>query len=496
MLTGQWLEELRGRISLARLVGKSVAWDSRRSKTVRGVFWACCPFHQEKTPSFKVDDQEGFYYCFSCGAKGDAITWVRETRNIGFREAVEFLANEAGIPVPAAARRSARSDRSAVLHQVLDHSVAFYRSQLIANHAGQPARIYLKKRGISREAVTMFGLGYAPARGNPLQQFLRSRGHTLIDMIEAGVVVRPDDGKPPYDRFRNRVMFPIRNRAGKHVAFGARALSPKARAKYINSPAGLLFDKSRTLYNLGQARAAARRTGELVIVEGYMDVIAMVGAGIVHVAAPLGTAVTQGHLELAWSVAPELLIAFDGDAAGRRAAHRLIDHAFPLLKAGRSLRFILLPDGNDPDTLIKAGGAEAMQKALSRSQPLIDILWERETVGRNFDSPERLAGLDARIAEVVVAIPDNRVRERYRQAMQARCDQAFGGRSSHRSSEDLPERPAVTAWPLHVAVGNDSGSSRFYRRCGVLMADPVDARSVTVHLDFFPDIVLETAQKA
>ncbi|MGL6211483.1 MAG: DNA primase, partial [Paracoccaceae bacterium] len=389
-----FLDELRTRLSLASVVGRKVTWDMRKSNLGKGDMWAPCPFHQEKSASFHVDDRKGYYYCFGCHAKGDAVTFVKETENVGFIEAVQILATEAGMPMPARDPHAAqKSDRRTELIKVMEEAVNFYRLQLKTAQAA-PARDYLTKRKLSPEAQDRWHIGYAPDARQALYTALTAKGITADQLIDAGLCAKPDDGGPPYDRFRGRIIFPIRDGQGRAISLGGRAMDPNARAKYLNGPETDLFDKGRNLYNHASAREAAGKGQPLIVAEGYMDVIALSEAGFKSTVAPLGTAITEDQLRLIWRIHDEPIIALDGDTAGIRAALRVIDLALPLLEAGKGLRFAVLPPGLDPDDLIKQQGAPAMQRVLDTAQPMVNLLWKRETEGRDFDSPERKAALD------------------------------------------------------------------------------------------------------
>lgn len=408
-----FLDELRNRTSLARVVGRKVMWDARKSNQGKGDMWAPCPFHQEKSASFHVDDKQGFYYCFGCHAKGDAIGFVRETENVGFMEAVEILAREAGMQMPARdPKAQARADRGRDLAEVMEQAVQYYRLALRTGAAGA-ARDYLAGRGLDEAAQARFEIGFAPDQWRGLYQALSAKGISADLLIDSGLCARPQDGGTPYDRFRGRIIFPIRDARGRCIALGGRALDPAAPAKYLNSPETALFDKGRSLYNHGPAREAAGKGAPLIVTEGYMDVIALVRAGFEAAVAPLGTAITEAQLRLMWRIHPEPIIALDGDAAGLRAAMRVIDVALPLLESGQSLRFCLLPEGSDPDDLIRAGGPGAMQALLDQAQPMVRLLWQRETEGKIFDSPERKAALDKALRAAIRKIADPSIRGHY-----------------------------------------------------------------------------------
>ena len=420
-----FLDELRTRLTLSQIVGRKVTWDMRKSNMAKGDWWAPCPFHQEKSASFHVDDRKGFYYCFGCHAKGDALSFVKETANLSFMEAVEELAREAGMVMPARDPKAAeRADRRTQLSAVMEEAVKWFRLQLRTSAAAE-ARAYLAKRGLSEAAQERWEIGFAPDQRTALLEAMKGKGIAPDLVIEAGLCATTDDGAP-YDRFRGRIIFPIRDGRGRAISLGGRSMDPKARAKYLNGPETPLFDKGRNLFNLGPAREAAGKGKKLIVAEGYMDVIALSEAGFQAAVAPLGTAVTEDQLRLLWRVADEPVIALDGDAAGLRAALRVIDLALPLLEAGKGLRFAVLPPGLDPDDLIKAQGAGAMQKVLEAAQPMVRLLWQRETEGQIYDSPERRAALDKRLRAALKRIADPSIRDHYAAEIRDLRGELFG----------------------------------------------------------------------
>ena len=412
-----FLDELRTRASLSQVVGRKVIWDARKSNQGKGDMWAPCPFHQEKSASFHVDDRKGFYYCFGCHAKGDAISFVRETENVGFMEAVQILAGEAGMPMPERdPRAQEKSDHRTELVDVMEQAVQFFRLQLNTGAAAE-ARAYLERRGLNPQAQERWEIGFAPDAWQGLWDHLTGKGVDPDLILGAGLGKPSQKGGKPYDTFRGRIMFPIRDARGRCIAFGGRAMDPNDNAKYLNSPETDLFDKGRSLYNHGPARTAAGKGKPLIVAEGYMDVIALAEYGFEAAVAPLGTAITENQLQMMWRIAPEPIIALDGDTAGLRAAMRLIDLALPLLEAGQSLRFAIMPEGLDPDDLLKAQGAGALQKLLDGAMPMVNLLWQRETEGRVFDSPERKAALDKSLREKIRLIKDPSIRSHYGQAI-------------------------------------------------------------------------------
>ena len=420
-----FLDELRTRLSLGQVVGRKVMWDSRKSNQAKGDLWAPCPFHQEKSASFHVDDRKGFYYCFGCHAKGDAISFVRETENVDFMEAVRILAGEAGMPMPQRdPQAQQKADTRTQLAEVMEQAVQYYRLQLKTGAAAD-ARAYLERRGLSQQALDRWEIGFAPDVWQGLWDHLKSKNISDELIIGAGLAKPSQKGGKPYDTFRGRIMFPIRDARGRCTAFGGRAMDPNDNAKYLNSPETELFDKGRSLYNHGPARTAAGKGQPLIVAEGYMDVIALSEAGFEAAVAPLGTAITESQLQMLWRVAPEPIIALDGDTAGLRAAMRLIDLALPLLEAGQSLRFAMMPEGQDPDDLLKSAGAPALQKLLDGAMPMVRLLWQRETEGRVFDSPERKAALDKALREKIRTIADPSIRNHYGQEIKELRFQLF-----------------------------------------------------------------------
>src|SRR6056297_2906201 len=349
-----FLDELRSRTSLSQVAGRKVMWDMRKSNQAKGDMWAPCPFHQEKTASFHVDDRKGFYYCFGCHAKGDAISFVKDTENVDFMEAVRILAAEAGMPMPERdPQAQAKADRRGELAEVMEMAARHFRMALKTG-AGSAARDYLAGRGLGQEALDRFEIGFAPEAWQGLWDHLTGQGVEAQKILDCGLAKPSRKGGTPYDTFRNRIIFPIRDARGRCIAFGGRAMDSADNAKYLNSPETELFDKGRSLYNHGPAREAAGKGAPLIVAEGYMDVIALVAAGFEAAVAPLGTAVTEEQMQLLWRIAPEPVIMLDGDRAGLQAAYRVIDLALPLLEAGKSLRFALMPEGQDPDDLLRA----------------------------------------------------------------------------------------------------------------------------------------------
>lgn len=424
--TPDFLDEIRNRIPVSEVV-------SRRVKLVRKgrEFGGLCPFHNEKTPSFTVNDDKGFYHCFGCGVHGDVIKFVIETEGLSFPETVERLAGQAGLALPEyTPEDKQRSQQRKSLYDVMEVACKWMETQL-ASQAGAVGLDYLTRRGLSRPTLKKFRLGYTPEGRTALKDALLAREGITEDMlIEAGLLIQPeDDGggqKPSYDRFRHRVMFPITDRQGRVVAFGGRALSANAKAKYLNSPETPLFHKGRLLYNLAGARKAAYDQGRVLVAEGYMDVIVMAQAGFTNAVAPLGTAVTEEQITELWKLSPEPLMCFDGDRAGIQAAHRVGERALPLLKAGHSLRFVHLPTGEDPDSYISGHGAQAFQDLLEQGRPLVDLLWDMKTGSVAMDTPEQRAGLEQVLSETLSEISNKTIRGYYDKAFQEKLSKLLG----------------------------------------------------------------------
>ena len=415
----EFVEELRNRLSIAQVVGRRVRLQ-KRGREHTGL----CPFHNEKTPSFTVSDDKNFFHCFGCGAHGDVVGFVMRSEGLPFPEAVERLAREAGLEVPVSSPEERRkAEKQATLHGALEAAARWFEEQLRSS-AGRTGMDYFKRRGLRDETIDRFRLGYAPDDWNALREALKSQGISEDLQIEAGLVKKPEDGRAPFAYFRGRVMFPITDRRGRVIAFGGRILD-QGEPKYLNSPETPLFHKGRVLYGLAQAQAAAREKADLIVCEGYMDVIALAEAGIGGAVAPLGTALTEDQILELWRLAPEPILCFDADAAGQRAASRAIERALPLLAPAKSLRFAILPPGDDPDSLIRRGGETAMVEALAQARPLVDVIWDQEMAARPADTPERRAGLRQRLEERIRRIADRPVQEGYRQEMTARFAKAF-----------------------------------------------------------------------
>src|SRR5262249_20874794 len=382
-----------------------------------------CPFHNEKTPSFTVNDKKGFYHCFGCGAHGDAMGFVMKTEGLSFPEAVEKLAREVGLQIPrATAADRERAERVSTLQQVVEEAARWFQKQLRLP-VGRQGLDYLRGRGLEEATIEDFRLGFAPDSRDGLLAHLKPENVAADKIVEAGLAIQPEHDREPYDRFRGRVMFPINDRRGRAIAFGGRVLAA-GEPKYLNSPETPLFHKGANLYCLDRAREAATKDQPVIVAEGYMDVIALHGAGFTGAVAPLGTALTEGQLGELWKLADEPFLCFDGDNAGRRAAQRAAERSLPLLRPGKSLRFVALPAGEDPDSLIRGRGTEAIRRLLDLARPLADVVWDIETEGKPADTPERRALIRRAVSRRVGEIADPTVREYYKRDMQQRLDKA------------------------------------------------------------------------
>jgi DNA primase len=478
-LSPQFLDELRGRTLLSALVGRSV----KLQKAGRE-FRACCPFHNEKSPSFYVNDEKGFYHCFGCGAHGDAIRWMTDQQGLPFMDAVKELAASAGMDVPAPdPRAQERQERGRELIDAMEAAADFFEAQL-GGLDGAEARAYLERRGISDAQRRAFRIGFAPDSRSKLKTALKTFGNEKL--IEAGLLISVDD-KEPYDRFRGRLMIPIRDPRGRVIAFGGRILG-EGEPKYLNSPDTPLFDKGRTLYNLDRAASAARKASRVIVVEGYMDVIALDRAGIGEAVAPLGTALTEAQLERLWRMTELPILCFDGDAAGQKAAIRAALRALPMIAPGRSLRFVTLPAGKDPDDLVRAGGRAAIEALLDAPQPLVDRLWQHELNAEPLDTPEARAGLRRRLGDHVSTIGDPHVREQYGREFRSRFDQLFARPVEARPARRFEPSRGRKWSPPEPPPGD---AAQKIRGSGI---DPAIMKAIISGLVRFPEMIASHAE--
>jgi DNA primase len=478
--SNSFLDEIRDRVPISAVVGRRVTWDRKKTNVSRGDYWACCPFHGEKSPSFHCEDRKGRYHCFGCGVSGDHFRFLTDLEGLNFPEAVQQIADMAGIALPQPDPQAERREKErTTLLDVMELATQFFQDQL-QSAAGARARAYLRDRGLTGRTIETFRLGFAPESRNALKEFLSGKGVPKEQIEACGLVVHGEGIAVSYDRFRDRVMFPILSSREKVIAFGGRAMSPDAPAKYLNSNETELFHKGQVLYNFARARRASqgapgsRDAGTIIAVEGYMDVIALHQAGIENAVAPLGTALTENQLDLLWKMSPEPVLCFDGDGAGVRAANRAADLALPFLKPGRSVRFALLPEGKDPDDIVRQDGRGPFDKVLAEARPLAETIWMRETSGGNFETPEKRAELEARLKQVVSVIADENVRRYYQQEMRDRLHTLFQGnnRGGDRRSNFQPRggnnRPGQGPTPGPRAAGRGLAVSDRLARSGLV----------------------------
>ena len=436
--SNSFLDEIRDRVPISDVIGRRVTWDRKKTNASRGDYWACCPFHGEKSPSFHCEDRKGRYHCFGCGVSGDHFRFLTDLDGMAFPEAVQQIADLAGIAMPQPDVEAEKRDRQRLgLQDVMEVATQFFQDQLQTAN-GAKARAYLRDRGLTGCTIETFRLGYAPEGRNTLKEFLAGKG-VPKDQIEAcGLVVHGPDVPVSYDRFRDRIMFPILSSREKVIAFGGRAMSPDAPAKYLNSNETELFHKGNVLYNFARARRAmsgADGAGTIIAVEGYMDVIALHQAGVENAVAPLGTALTENQMALLWKLTQQPVLCFDGDGAGIRAANRAVDLALPHLKPGFSVRFAMLPDGKDPDDLVRHEGRAPFDKVMGSARSLSEMVWLREAQAGSFDTPESRAQLEATLKQVVSVIADENVRRHYGQDIRDRLNQFFQGASRQQNGQ-------------------------------------------------------------
>lgn len=445
-----FLDEIRERLPISEVVGSRVTFDKKKTNKGRGDYWACCPFHGEKTPSFHCEDRKGRYHCFGCGVSGDHFRFLVELDGLSFPEAVEQLAVKAGLSMPVFDRKEQeREEKRSSLFDVMEMASTYFRQQLQAP-GGATARAYLRDRGLSGNIQEEFGIGYAPDSRNGLKEHLASKSITQEQMIDCGLLIYGDDIPVAYDRFRGRVMFPIPDSRGRIIAFGGRALSEDVPAKYLNSPETELFHKSNVLYNFLRARKTAYDKKQVIAAEGYMDVIAMHSAGFTNSVAPLGTALTERQMLLLWKLHSEPILCFDGDGAGLKAAYRAVETVLPGLAPGRTVKFAMLPEGLDPDDLLKRDGPKAMQEVLDNAIPLVDTIWNRETAKGIFETPEQRAELEKQIKSIVAQIRDGSVRHHYDQHMRDRLGSFFNA-----ASENSNQGNSSNQWQQGTRKAND-----------------------------------------
>ncbi len=445
------LDEIRSRLPVSRVVERRV-----KLKRTGREYAGLSPFKTERTPSFTVNDQKGFYHCFASGEHGDIFTFVMKTEGLTFSEAVERLAPEAGVTLPAPKPvDEVKASHESRLRDCLEEACRFFEAALFGRE-GSAARAYLEKRGVQLSEMKSFRLGYAPDSKSSLKTHLGSKGFSLDEMQDAGLLIHGGDIAIPYDRFRGRLIFPIADAKHRVIAFGGRALSQDQQPKYLNSPETALFHKGHVLFNLAAAREAARTLQSIVVAEGYMDVIALTRAGFANSVAPLGTALTADQLRLLWTMSPTPTLCFDGDAAGQKAAHRALESALPYLEPGRSLQFVFLPEGRDPDDMVSSGAKDALAKLLAQPLPLIDALWSREEGRHPLSTPEQRASFEARLMELAGQIEHKSLKFHYISAFRERLRSAAKSRMPAMRGMDSAWRARPLSPSLHQVRGQKS----------------------------------------
>ena len=435
----KFLDELRSRISIADVVGARVKL-VRKGKEYMGL----CPFHNEKTPSFTVNEAKGFYHCFGCGAHGDIIKFEMEAGGLPFMDAVTKLAGKAGLSVPQFSHENPEeTQKRSSWYEIMELAAAYFEKNLRLT-GGRNAMDYLAARGFGEDIIKKFRLGYAPDN-NGLRAWLASRNVRESDMIELGLAVLSEKNGKIYDFFRDRVIIPIMDKRNRVIAFGGRVMGD-GQPKYLNSPDTPVFNKRRVLYNLNYAKDKAYEARKIVVCEGYMDVIAQAKYGFDYAVAPLGTALTEEQIAEAWKICPEPTLCFDGDSAGVRAAMRSVDRVLPILKAGYSLQYVFLPDKMDPDEFLKAKGAEAYAEMLAETVPLADLLWRKNVESQPTDTPEQKALFEKNVMEEVGKIADEKVRGYYLQDMKRRLFEKFRPAPPEKNFRSAPtDRPVSAA---------------------------------------------------
>ena len=405
----RFLDELRSRLTVSGVVGKSVKLTKKGRE-----FLGLCPFHHEKTPSFTVNDDKGFYHCFGCGAHGDIITYTMEHDKLPFMEAIEYLASQAGLKVPKIEVHSSENERYQTYLKIMEKTAVFFHENLF-NPSALEARQYLSKRGITPEVAKQFRLGYAPRSFNALTEYLKKENLPTKEALTLGVLAHGKENNLR-DYFYHRIIFPISNKRGQIIAFGGRLLE-KGEPKYLNSPETPLFHKGEQLFALAQATSEIRKKNTAILVEGYMDVISLHSAGFKNAVAPLGTALTENQLKILWSLCDEPIICFDGDTAGKKAAFRALERALPMLSEGKSLRFLWLPEGLDPDDIIKKKSPQEFQKLLDHPEPFIDVLWKYLHILFPTKTPEQKAKFELEMNRYCDKIINKSVRSYYQKEL-------------------------------------------------------------------------------
>ena len=493
MFSPQFLEEIRARNTLVKVVGRYVSLRKRGREYV-----GLCPFHQEETPSFHVPAGKDFYHCFGCGAHGDVVRFIMHMESLTFVDAVEKLATDSGMPMPEkteTATQRAKARHYNLLCQCCALACQFFQEQLY-DRDGMHALSYIQKRNVQKSTCEKFRLGYAPV-GKRLIEFLRQKGIDKEIMLETGLVSEGKNG--PYSFFRDRLIFPVLDQRDRVIAFGGRHLG-EAQAgipKYINSRQSILFNKSCTLYNIRSAAIYAQKDSKnsIVVVEGYMDVISLTQSGFEGSVAPLGTSFSREHLQQLWRSVREPIVCFDGDDPGRKASMRIAQHVLPILKAGHSISIAFLPMGKDPDDLIEEQGVDSMRQILQNATSLFDFLWQREIHQRTIDTPEKLANVEERFLALSKKIVDRKVAENYRHGFNQRIWEQFKYRAKWRDQQDKKSSLSTTRELQNKNIY--PSTKAFYRQQQIILAGLINYPDVFQRIEekfigFFKDKNLAT----
>ncbi|MBQ2882193.1 MAG: DNA primase [Alphaproteobacteria bacterium] len=446
----RFMDELRARVSIVDVVGAKVKL-TKKGREYQGL----CPFHNEKTPSFTVNESKGFYHCFGCAAHGDIIKFEMEANGLPFMDALQKLAHQAGLQMPKfSTKDKEQAEERKSLYEIMEQACLFFEKQLKMPEGAEGLKYFMDKRGFSKETIEKFRLGFAP-NNNALMAHLKSMGVSETDLKDLGLIAIPEDtSRRAHDFFRNRIMIPITNKQGKIIAFGGRVME-KIEPKYLNSPETPIFNKRRNLYNLDKARESGYKEKKLIICEGYMDVIALDSYGFNYAVAPLGTALTEEQIMEAWKVCPEPILCLDGDAPGTKAAMRSVDRVLPILKAGYSLKFMFLPDNMDPDEYLKAHGKDSFASLMAKTSPLIDILWRKYTEDQDSSTPEKKALIETTLLNEVNKIADATVRSYYAQEIKNRIYLNYK-QSAWQKSRQENKSVQENQQPIYVNISNNN----------------------------------------
>lgn len=479
----KFLDELRSRVSIAEVIGEKVKLQKRGRE-----YTGLCPFHQEKTPSFTINESKGFYHCFGCGAHGDAIKFLMDKDGLPYIEAVKKLAARVGLTLPAFSKESQEAaQKRKSLYEIMELAAAFFEKNLYMPIGAQGLAYLRNKRGFTDENIKRFRLGYAP-NNKGLKAFLASKNVSEQDMADLGLITIPEDTtRTPNDFFRDRVMIPIMDKQNNIVAFGGRILDD-GQPKYLNSPETPIFNKRRILYNMNNAREPAYNQKRLIICEGYMDVMALDCFGFGYAVAPLGTALTEEQIMEAWKVCNTPTLCFDGDSAGIRAAIRSVDRVLPNLRAGYSVNYIFLKKAKDPDELLHKFGAEAFEHYLSRAKPLVDILWHKCKMNKEAQTPEQKALIEKEVFDEVAKIKDNQIRNYYMQEMKKRIYYTFGRGAEFKNSPKAETTPSATNRSLPNNRKRTNNQPKAYNLVKKPPLNDLFLRKIIASMMFYPKL--------